>query len=94
MKHLKIYEDLYNQYKPGDYVLLVDHFVNKDYSLSGKIEDAIFQNKYKIKRYTILETIATKWSTDWYTIYDIERLLTHEEIEIYKMKENITKFNL
>lgn len=93
MKHLKIYEDSYDQYKPGDYVLLMDHFVNKDYSLSGKIERN-YHNKYEIKRYTIIETIATKWSTDWYTIYDIERLLTHEEIEIYKMKENITKFNL
>ena len=97
MKYIKKYENTVEKYNIGDYVLLVDHFVSKQYSLLARIEDIHHDNRYKIKRFKIVHEGDDRfpmWATDWYTFYDVERHLTPEEIEIFKMKEDINKYNL
>lgn len=49
MKYLKTFDNNL-EYNVNDYVLLKNHFVNKNFSLLGKIEDTSLTNNFKIKR--------------------------------------------
>lgn len=93
MKYLKTFDNNL-EYNVNDYVLLKNHFVNKNFSLLGKIEDTSLTNNFKIKRFKIVDKPIKDWSIDWYTYQDIIRKLTPEEIDLFKLKEDVTKYNL
>ena len=108
MKYLKKYEEINNSliYKKGDYVVLnvdkintnnkfYDDPIMTDENKFGVIYycqdfDNSFPYPYSIKTYVSGE------DSDGTNIRDdeIERLMTPDEIDIFKMKEDANKFNI
>lgn len=89
MKYIKTYENI--KYEAGDYVLLKDHFVNKNFSLKAKILSTKYKDVYQIKRFRILDITG---DINWYDKNNIERKLTSEEIVEFELMENIEKYNI
>ena len=81
-----------NNYNEDDYVVLKDHFVNKEYSLIAKIIIKDIENKiYKMARFNTITFIE---DLEYYRIYDIERMATKKEIDEFDLMSSANKYNL
>jgi len=86
---MKTFENFENNYFTGDYVLLKDIFINKQIQLSGEIKE-VRDNKFHIIRYDAMN----RKTYAWYGFNDIQRKLTEDEIDKFKMIDTSKKYNL
>lgn len=90
MKYIKRYES--NMvYKEGDYILLKDEDDKWTINLKAKILEVFKDYNYQIKSFynnNDNEVIL------WIRPSEIERMLTSEEIEEFRTKENSIKYNI
>ena len=97
MKYLKTFEEIeFPIYKENDYVLIKDY---KSNYIPGKIINIKYRKDYKldiINMYTfiLLKENGIKEYYDDTPGTSIERKLTTEEIDNFKVKLQTTKFNL
>ena len=93
MKYIKTYEKNHKNIKIGDYVLFKNHYENWEKTMGiisdvENVENSIlpyyvdFYDPEGDKCYAFLES------------GEVIRLLTPSEIETYKMKEDVNKYNL
>jgi len=89
MKYIKTFEDQELEYKIGDYILLIDN----DWSIMREcvIADIDIGYGYQIEAYYETENAAYFY---WIAFEEIQRKLTIEEIEDFKLRIESKKYNL
>ena len=98
MKYLKNFEEIgFPIYKENDYVLIKDY---KSNYIPGKIVEIKYKKDYKLDIINLFNFILLKENglKEYYKNYDdtmsIERKLTTEEIDNFKLKLQTIKFNI
>ena len=108
MKHIKIYENFEEKYKPGDYVYfegngdwldIGDFSEDTWYICYGKLIRKSNQFKNDNNYFDCEYITKVEGGEDYFDniiIYksEIERLMTSEEIEMYELRKNALKYNI
>ncbi len=96
MKYLKQFEDYFQEYNVGDYVLLNLDEVNKEWKIVDNNGNFIIDDTAIIEA-ALIDYYEIKFSDDD-TLHVkekcIKRLLTPEEINKFNLKKDTKKYNL
>lgn len=98
IKTFKIFEKSYSKYQEGDYVLLLDDDIHKKWRV--KLEVHIYEVRYNEDDREYQYHVEGEYLRDneeavfWVNSNEIERRMTTEEIEKYKIKKEAQKYNL
>jgi hypothetical protein len=98
IKTFKIFENSYSKYQEGDYVLLSEDDIHKKWRV--KLEVYIYEVRYNEDDREYQYHVEGEYLRDneeavfWINSNEIERRMTTEEIENYKIKKETQKYNL
>lgn len=98
IKTFKIFENSYSKYQEGDYVLLSEDDIHKKWRV--KLEVHIYEVHYNEDDREYQYHVEGEYLRDneeavfWVNSNEIERRMTTEEIEKYKIKKEAQKYNL
>ena len=98
IKTFKIFENSYSKYQEGEYVLLSEDDIHKKWRV--KLEVYIYEVRYneddREYQYHVegVYLINNEEAVFWLKNDEIERRMTPEEIENYKIGKESNKYNL
>lgn len=98
IKQFKIFESSYSKYNVGDYVILLDDDIHKKWrvDLQCYIYEVYYNEEEREYQYHV-ESVYPDNNEPvvfWVNNSEIERRMTPEEIENYKIKKGSEKYNL
>lgn len=98
IKSFKIFENSYSKYNVGDYVILLEDDIHKKWrvELEVYVYEVFYNETERQYNYHVEGKYrdADENTVFWVENSEIERRMTPEEIENYKIRKNSNKYNL